>query len=311
MPRKGWSTMEVPSGWLQVIRGPRPRSVPVASCVSAAPSEPQIQPRPPLKQNPVVKTSGTRPFGDPQSRVSAAKERVAKLEAALSALHCGGPRSRGFARNAQACEGGEGAAGGRADQRVRRIPLASPVASDRVGCEEGHSEREHPRGRTAAHSAQTHAAVHPTSTSRHGRRIAPVASDDCPDEGAGGRSSNGGGSSTQAHLQARRFRPHVCGRVAGMDRRETGRFERGTVGGETRRNCEDQQHHVSGRTTVATRSGIRTVAIHGVEQCQLRATYGLRGVRVGEASNPGPVQTRQARRRFQRSIPVSQGRIFG
>ena len=27
MPRKGWSTMDVPSGKLQVIRGPRPRSV--------------------------------------------------------------------------------------------------------------------------------------------------------------------------------------------------------------------------------------------------------------------------------------------
>ena len=28
--------------------------------------------------------------------------------------------------------------------------------------------------------------------------------------------------------------------------------------------------------------------IHGDEQCQLRTTYGLRGVRVGEASHPGP-----------------------
>ena len=27
MPRKGWSTVEVPDGWLQVIRGPRPPAV--------------------------------------------------------------------------------------------------------------------------------------------------------------------------------------------------------------------------------------------------------------------------------------------
>ena len=27
MPRKGWSTAQVPDGWLQVIRGPRPQSV--------------------------------------------------------------------------------------------------------------------------------------------------------------------------------------------------------------------------------------------------------------------------------------------
>ena len=26
MPRKGWSTVQVPDGWLQIIRGPRPQS---------------------------------------------------------------------------------------------------------------------------------------------------------------------------------------------------------------------------------------------------------------------------------------------
>ena len=77
-----------------------------------------------------------------------------------------------------------------------------------------------------------------------------------------------------------------------MDRRATGRFERGDVGGETRRSREDQQHHVSCRTTLATRSCNRHVAIHCVEQCQLR-TFGLRGVRVGEASHPGPTTKRR------------------
>ena len=38
---------------------------------------------------------------------------------------------------------------------------------------------------------------------------------------------------------------------------------------------------------------------------EVNARYGLRGVRVGEASNPGPVQTRQARR-SQTLIPVAQ-----
>ena len=27
MPRRGWSAMDVPSGWVQILRGPRPRSV--------------------------------------------------------------------------------------------------------------------------------------------------------------------------------------------------------------------------------------------------------------------------------------------
>ena len=40
----------------------------------------------------------------------------------------------------------------------------------------------------------------------------------------------------------------------------------------------------------------REVAVGGDQQCELRPTYGLRGVRVGEASNPGPVQTLDARR---------------
>ena len=33
MPRRGWSVMEVPNGWVQVLRGPRPNSVrrPMAS----------------------------------------------------------------------------------------------------------------------------------------------------------------------------------------------------------------------------------------------------------------------------------------
>ena len=58
------------------------------------------------------------------------------------------------------------------------------------------------------------------------------ASDSCSDEGAVARceASIGGGPSTQARLQARRFRPHVRGRAAGVDRETTGRFERGHVG---------------------------------------------------------------------------------
>ena len=45
------------------------------------------QPRPQFKQSPVAKTSGTRPFGDLQVRVTAAQERVAKLEIVLAAQH--------------------------------------------------------------------------------------------------------------------------------------------------------------------------------------------------------------------------------
>ena len=81
--------MEVPSGWLQVIRGPRSVQWPRASVPPRQSAENQLrQPmQTPPKQSPVVKTSGTRPFGDPESRVTAARERVSKLEAASTALH--------------------------------------------------------------------------------------------------------------------------------------------------------------------------------------------------------------------------------
>ena len=79
--------MDVPSGWLQVIRGPRPRSVQWPRASAPSRQSPGNQPRPQPNQSPVAKTSGTRPFGDPQLRVTAAQERVAKLEAVLAALH--------------------------------------------------------------------------------------------------------------------------------------------------------------------------------------------------------------------------------
>ena len=215
---------------------------------------------------------------------------------------CGGPRSRGFASCAEAREGGEEAAGGRTSQRVRRILVTGPSTSCRAGCQEGRCELEHPRGRTAVGSVETNAAVHPASTSGRRRRIPAVASDSCSDEGAVARfeASIGGGPSTQARLQARRFRPHVRGRVAGVDRGTAGRSERGHVGGETRRGREDQQHHVSSCTTVATGSRSRNLAIHGVQQRQLRTSFGLRGVRVGEASHPGPTTKRRRMLRSSR-----------
>ena len=83
-----------------------------------------------------------------------------------------------------------------------RYSYGGPGASDRVGCEEGNSEREHPRGRTAADSVEANAAVHPTPSSGRGRRTPAVASDSCPDEGATGRrEASNGGPSTQACLR--------------------------------------------------------------------------------------------------------------
>ena len=51
MPRKGWTQVEVPSGWTQLIRGPRPKSVQwpkavrMSSAVPAGAPQPQRVPR--------------------------------------------------------------------------------------------------------------------------------------------------------------------------------------------------------------------------------------------------------------------------
>ena len=111
MPRKGWTALETPNGWFQMIRGPRPPSV----RWEKAPQQEQRggrwrQPKAPVLQQfpqrtattrgaprqngnafpsapgPRLKTSGLRPFQDPDSRVVAAKDRVSRLERALEAM---------------------------------------------------------------------------------------------------------------------------------------------------------------------------------------------------------------------------------
>ena len=87
MVRRGWCSADVPDGWVQVIRGPRPWSIQWPRASQSRPVPVQSSPLSQPKQSPVPKTSGTRPFGNPQMRVTAAQERVTKLEAALAALH--------------------------------------------------------------------------------------------------------------------------------------------------------------------------------------------------------------------------------
>ena len=89
MVRRGWKSFDVPTGWVQIVRGPRPKSEkwPRAGQQFRQPAQ-QSQPqpaavRPPQSQG---KTSGMRPFQDPSAKVAEAKERVLKLETALAAM---------------------------------------------------------------------------------------------------------------------------------------------------------------------------------------------------------------------------------
>ena len=97
MPRRGWTTVDVPEGWLKVIRGQRPPSVKWAKAEkkterksSAAPQNPRQPPgpsrSPPSKTPMPAQEVGPRVSRDPDQVVSEAQSRVVKLEAAISAL---------------------------------------------------------------------------------------------------------------------------------------------------------------------------------------------------------------------------------
>ena len=76
--------MHASSGWVQIIRGPRPPSMqwPRAGQQSRQPVQRGPQPSHGMQG----KTSGIRPFQDPSVKVAAAKDRVAKLEVAMAAM---------------------------------------------------------------------------------------------------------------------------------------------------------------------------------------------------------------------------------
>ena len=87
MPRRGWQQLDVPSGWLRVLRGPRPPSEkwPVTHRPSSVSRGRSGQSKPPPK----VARSAPREFKPsrtPEVAVSEAAGEVKKLEAAIAAL---------------------------------------------------------------------------------------------------------------------------------------------------------------------------------------------------------------------------------
>ena len=105
MPRRGWQAIEVPSGWYEVIRGPRP---PSQKWPRASPHQ-SAQSRQPLSgSGPPVRQGGrwgqrrgigrvgqpgqpNRAPSPPKVAISAARQRVVQLETALAALGDTGP----------------------------------------------------------------------------------------------------------------------------------------------------------------------------------------------------------------------------
>ena len=85
MPRKGWSIVQVPDGWLKVIRGPQPKSErwPRRQSVAHQTDRREERPlRPPQRPSQDAPRHRQEPM-DPDAVMAHARVRVAKLEAAM------------------------------------------------------------------------------------------------------------------------------------------------------------------------------------------------------------------------------------
>ena len=211
------------------------------------------------RAHPIAKTSGMRPFGDPSVKITAAQERVTKLESALAAL--------------DGVEGPEVDSLRTALKRAKEVKLL-PLDVQVKECEgflsraRAHlTELDAKRAMVSANIQdaerrletmkiqQQSAPPPPPQDARF--RIAAVTRDCCSVEGSVASDqadSDIGMSLFQASMQEGRFCSKLFGGVAGVDQRTTSRSPRRNGGREARRGGEDQRHHVLGGSAVATRS---------------------------------------------------------
>ena len=119
MPRKGWSSLETPAGWYQVIRGPRPKAVqwPRRQWWSSSSWWQQCGQWPELQsQKPQRRWQRGRPTRgtNPDEVMAAARTKVQRLQSAIDAL--------GDSESAEAQWLGE------ALEKARRAAQERPVA---------------------------------------------------------------------------------------------------------------------------------------------------------------------------------------
>ena len=86
MVRRGWSKVDVPTGWVQIVRGLRPKSV-TWPRANSQPTQPQVAAaKPPGGQRRTGVAPQTRPRFSPEAVVEVSLSKVAKLERALEVL---------------------------------------------------------------------------------------------------------------------------------------------------------------------------------------------------------------------------------
>ena len=147
MVRRGWKSFDVPTGWVQIVRGPRPKSEkwPQVGQQFGQPTQ-QSQPQPavvrPLQSQ--VKMSGMRPFQNPCQGGGGKGTCVEVGDISGRDGWNGGTRGGvGASRPQTSTRGRERSSRRRPNQRVRIILDESPRSFGRVGHETSHCQPEH------------------------------------------------------------------------------------------------------------------------------------------------------------------------
>ena len=323
MPRKGWSSLETPAGWYQVIRGPRPKLAP----------EQQWRPSPSSwwqygwqRDAPKQKTQTfqrrwqrTKSGQDPEEVRVAARVRVERLENALAAL---GETESTVARGLtsalkEARRAAQGSAGGCANHQMPSVHPAFPEPSPPNGA--GTSGGAKGFGRSASTScpiARRGVEISRATSERGkpcsdtGRCCGRTRRSVCRDSPAQSQVGQSGDGTKQFDEEARQ----VC--VSSVVRHSTGESEHQRVGIARQTFHHDADGNRPGKflgcfqQPVQSSGIVNVISLNGyVKQ---NSQYGLRGVRVGEASHPGPprlrlVNSHEVRQRVGQVVVGSMG----
>ena len=296
MPRRG--LVAAPDGWVQIIRGPRPPSVkwPAASEGSGTTKKQGVVGVPRSQ----ARGRWRQPFAQVSSEVSfeAAQRRVAQLESALRAL--------GDAKGPEVTVLQESL---KASKRAAQVP---PVKVQLVHCEQFVARAEK---RLAIHDEERITLVKQLEDGKQrllklreevSQSPAPAPAPVQPtDWGAQVASLQQMLNTLQSERDA--LAAQIQGEKADVlshgivaRRRAPQGVGPGQTGGFEGRFCQGRRHRGS---RIDFKDGTRCRAVDSVDtsgwndrrraRVAVNAKYGLRGVRVGEASNPGPKKRRR------------------
>ena len=346
--RRVWQAMDVPSGWVQILRGPRPPSQqwprvnaqrqrqPQTSSGAASPSQQQ---RPRQSGGSHQHSDVPRVSKSPDEVSKSAFSKVARLQAAIASLD-ENDQERSSLQQALQCAQ-QHTVLPPIDQRIADCAQFIERAKKRVRIAEADVKKaveaqQIPR-RRACRCREASCQPSARSCEDSGSSFSESAGTELPRrsgtvEGTAGGSGGGTRQSEkwQEEIQDCHPPPILCprlglrssyaphaGRRATVDRVGDTTPRRVARGHAARRHVRCNAVNFSHRnglreddTNVRSDGDVRQIGVQGgrgfpASGVTRSARYGLRGVRVGEASNPGPVHTRQARK-FQRSIPVTQ-----